>query len=115
MIDCGNKVCFAGNVQYAASDEETDDTLAQVSAQETLGNNLGIHIGTWDKSTKHKAHARLPGTRGPSDSSDWTNCSKVKMMRTVVPDHVTCMILTEMASLVVSEINLDRQREKESN
>lgn len=35
-MDCGNKVCSAGNVQYAASDEETDDTLAQVSAQETV-------------------------------------------------------------------------------
>lgn len=63
-----------------------------------------------NKSTKHKAHAGLPGTKGPSESSDWTNCSKVKMMRTVVPNHVTCMILTEMASLVVFKINLDRQR-----
>lgn len=68
-----------------------------------------------NKSTKHKGHAGLPGTKGPSESSDWTNCSKVKMMRTVVPNHVTCMILTEMASLVVFKINLDRQRGKERN
>lgn len=65
-----------------------------------------------NKSTQHKAHARLPGTKGPSDSSDWTNSSKVKMMRTVVPDHVTCMILTKMASLVVSEIYLDKEKKK---
>lgn len=63
----------------------------------------------------HKAHARLPGTKGPSDSSEWTNCSKVKMMKTLAPDHVTCMILTVLASLGVSEINLDKQREKQRN
>ncbi len=31
MMNCGNKVRFTGNVQYAARDEKTDDTLAQVS------------------------------------------------------------------------------------
>lgn len=35
-MDCGNKVCFAGNAQYDASDEETDGTLARVSSDETV-------------------------------------------------------------------------------
>lgn len=30
MMNCGNKLHFTGHVKYAASDEKTDDMLAQV-------------------------------------------------------------------------------------
>lgn len=58
----------------------------------------------------------LPGTEGASKGSEWESRSKVTIMKDVAPDHMKCMMLTVLASLLVGPFRSQskRRREKET-